>query len=50
MAITADTVFDRVAVLCNCDGMNTSEMLPFNGTSPAEGYESRSHHQPDRLP
>ena len=40
MAITADTVVDRIVVLCNCDGMNTSSMLPYNGTSPAEGYEN----------
>ena len=39
MAITADTVFDRVVVLCNCDGMNTDTILPYNGTSLAEGAE-----------
>ena len=40
MAITADTVFDRVVVLCNCDGMNTDSMYPYNGTSVAVGAEA----------
>ena len=37
MAITADTVFDRVVVICNCDGMNTDSIFPYNGTSLAVG-------------
>ena len=39
MAITADTVIDRVAVLCNCDGMHTRGILPYNGTDLAVGAE-----------
>ena len=40
MAITADTVFDRVVVFCNCDGMNTDTIYPYNGTSAAVGGET----------
>ena len=39
MAITADTVIDRVVVLCNCDGMSTRGILPYNGTDSVEGSE-----------
>ena len=39
MAITADTVFDRVVVGCNCSGMSTSEVTPHNGTDQADGAE-----------
>ena len=40
MAITADTTVTRVVVACNCDGMNTSSVTPYDGTTRATGYEN----------
>ena len=33
MAITESTVFDRVRISCNCDGMNVGAIVPYNGTT-----------------
>ena len=40
MAITESTVITRVSVHCNCDGMNASNVIPYNGTIAAIGAES----------
>ena len=37
MAITADTTITRVAVRCNCDGMNASAVVPYDGTTKRGG-------------
>ena len=39
MAITSDTVVDRIVVECNCDGMYVGAVTPYNGVAEAEGAE-----------
>ena len=39
MAITAETLVDRIVVLCNCNGMDADSVQAYNGTVPAEGNE-----------
>ena len=39
MAITADTTVNRVAVRCNCDGMNASYITPYDGTTRAVDFK-----------
>ena len=34
MAITESTVITRVAVHCNCSGMNAGNIIPYNGITP----------------
>ena len=40
MAITESTVFDRVQVGCNCNGMKVTTITPYNGTTIATGGEN----------
>ena len=40
MAITADTTITRVVVRCNCDGMNASAVVPYDGTTRAVDAEN----------
>ena len=40
MAITADTTITRVVVRCNCDGMNASAVVPYDGTDRAVDFEN----------
>ena len=40
MAITTSTIFDRVRIDCNCDTMYVDTIIPYDGTSSAEGREA----------